>query len=81
MAKNHTNDFWGTSENGEHYHIIEYTEMLDSATYGHPQNRMSGLKEYSLEGGLLVNRITDSEFEIVSTGLRIHVPTDPGTQN
>jgi hypothetical protein len=79
MAKNRTNDFWGTSDNGDTYHIIEYTELLDTATYSQPQSQMSGLKEYRLEDGSPVNQISDSEFEIVSTGVFIRVPSNPAT--
>ena len=68
-----TGSFDATDEGGNRYRIIEYTEILNAATYTVPNRTVAGLKEYRLQDGSNLNKVNDAEFEIVASGQHIRV--------
>ena len=63
----------GKSNTSDYIH--EYTEYQDVATFGEPQSQqVKGLKYYERDSdGLRANRLSDTEFQIVSTGEHVTV--------
>jgi hypothetical protein len=60
-------------EQGQEYQVIEYTEFHDASTFGNPDNWVEGLKEYRLNDGSHVNKTSETEFEIVKSGVKLRV--------
>jgi hypothetical protein len=63
--------FTATDENGTPYDIVEYTEFFDLSAFDHPHQSLPGLKAYRLADGRHVNRISDDEFQIVGSGIKL----------
>jgi hypothetical protein len=68
-----TGEFSAFDETGNRYSIYEYTEIIEAPVFGNPHDWEPGLKEYCLNDGSPVNRLSDREFQIVGTRLKIYV--------
>ena len=68
-----TGQFTAIDEQGRTYQIIEYTKFHDTSTYGNPDNWMEGLKEYRLNDDSHVNKNSETEFEVVASGIKLRV--------
>lgn len=68
-----TNELKAIDSDGERYLIIERTEFYDTGTFGEPGTEEQGLKYYELVTGEKCNRMSESEYQIVSTGKLIRV--------
>jgi hypothetical protein len=68
-----TDEFDAVSEDGEGYHILVYTTMIDvPQTRGNPNPKpLQGLKSARTTEGYGCNRIDDDTWEIVPLGLRV----------
>ena len=62
--------FRTVDENQRHFDILEMVEVVN---VGEPDAQADDLSEYFTANGQRVNKISDTEFEIVSTGRRLHV--------
>ena len=58
-------------EDGEKYTVIEYTEIHDATEFaGGAQEE--GMKYYRLPDGTGVNKISNSEFQVLWSGLKLN---------
>ena len=72
MRKSKTTDsFIATDEHGEKYPITEVTYYVKNAGWGGTESWEEAYKKLSLDDGSAVNRISDTIFEIVSSGVRL----------
>ena len=62
--------FRTVDENHRHFDILEMVEVVNG---GEPSAQKGDQLEYFTANGQRVNKISDTEFEIVSTGRRLHV--------
>jgi hypothetical protein len=72
-GKDLTNKYSCTGEDGTDYTVYEYTEFVESGTLGNSPQEEAGLKELKLADGSAVNWINESEFQIISTGVKVKV--------
>ena len=65
-----TATFEATDDGGSQFHVVEYTVFRHTTTaeitYGD-----EGIKEYELTDGTILNRLTESQFEIQTSGEKI----------
>ncbi len=65
-----TGGFQAVGDDGNEYHVVEYTVFRHTSTaeiaYGD-----DGAKEYELANGAPVNRVSQTDFEIQQSGVRI----------
>lgn len=67
-----TGRFSAKGTDGQIYTVVESTEFVDVTTLeSKGPEWLEGLKAYRLSGGGAVNRHSDLEFSIVSTGVRL----------
>ncbi|MDQ4120711.1 MAG: hypothetical protein M3209_04605 [Acidobacteriota bacterium] len=69
----YTGEIIAIDENGREYRVLEFTEYHDASTFTTPNVWEEGLKELKLSDGSLINKISDTEFEVVATGIRLRV--------
>jgi len=67
-----TDRFVATDDAGKRYKVIEYTGSVKSTTFGNRNAKAEVLKEYRLTDGSYLNRLSETEFEIVRSGVIIH---------
>ena len=61
-----TGRFLAEDQNGKRYQIIEHTTFHDNSAFQKPNEWISGLKEYRLENGTHVNKLSDTEFQTLN---------------
>lgn len=67
-----TDEFDTDSEDGQRFHILIYTTMIDASTLSNPSAApLKGLKRACTSEGHNCNRIDDDTFEIVDLGLQV----------
>lgn len=67
-----TKEFDAVSEDGQQFHMLVYTTMIDASTKDDPQAApIEGFKRTCTSYGQSCNRIDDDTFEIVVLGLRV----------
>ncbi len=66
-----TDKFIATDKYGETYQITEFTEYTDATIFAGSEVWEDIAKEYWLDGDLRINRINDTDFEIVRSGVRL----------
>jgi len=65
-----TEEFDVESEDGQRFHILVFTTMIDASSMSNPNAApLQGLKRVCTSDGEACNRINDDTFEIV--GLRV----------
>jgi hypothetical protein len=70
MALRKTGEIMAVDEKDNRHKIIKYTDFetldtLDAST------ELAGLDEYLLETGEVVNKVSDNEFVVVASGLKL----------
>ncbi len=65
-----TGSFEAVGDDGKQYHIVEYTDFRHTTTAEITFGK-EGVKEYKLGNGAPVRRISETEFEIESSGTKI----------
>jgi len=65
-----TDEFDAASDDGQRFHMLVYTTMIDAGAMSQP-NAVPLLKRICTLDGQVCNRIDDSTFEIVGLGLRV----------
>lgn len=70
-----TKEIVAVDELGQKYQIIEFTEYHDVSTFTTPGIWEEGLKEFRLSDGSPVNKLSDTDFEIVASGVQLRVTT------
>jgi hypothetical protein len=67
-----TEEFDAVSEDGDLFHLLVFTEMIDDSTMSNPNAApLRGLKRVCTSDGQDCNHIGDDTFEIVELGLRV----------
>jgi hypothetical protein len=67
-----TDEFEALADDGQRFHMLVYTTMLDAPSHDHPwPRRVEGPKRVCTSDGLDCNRIDDETFEIVEYGLQV----------
>ncbi len=67
-----TESFQAADEDGNEYHVVEYTDFRHTTTADITYGDGSGdVKEYELANGTPLKRISQTHFEIESSGVRI----------
>jgi hypothetical protein len=74
MSWRHTTTLRAAAGQGRRVHVImEFVEEIALGNLDDPHAKRDGMKMYRTHEGGEVNRISDTEFEIVSTGERVRV--------
>lgn len=66
-----TGTFKAVDDDGNDYNVSEYTLFRHTTTTDMAEG-VGGIKEYRLGNGAAVNQISEAEFEIVSSGIRLY---------
>jgi hypothetical protein len=69
----HTGQYTAEDAQGRRYQIVEYTEFHHVSTFGNLDQWVEGLKDYRLSDGSHVNRDSETEFEIVASGVKLRL--------
>ena len=69
-TREQTARFVARGSDGQTYRVIEVTEFMHTTSLSDAPQKLEGLKSYHLADGRSVNRISDTEFEIVG-GVRL----------
>ncbi len=69
-----TGTFQTVDDNGNHYNVTEYTLFRRTTTSDMALSGGEGeeIKEYKLGNGSPVRKISETEFEITSEGIKLH---------
>lgn len=70
MASRKTGEINAVDENGNRHKIIKYTDFETVDTFG-ASEEVEGLNEYRLASGEVVNKISDTEFVVVASDLKL----------
>lgn len=73
MKQKHVRTIHGLGDDGRRYEINEYATFIPLATLDDPHGEKEGLHGFRTPDGGAVNRISDDEYEIVGTGVRVRV--------
>ena len=67
-----TDEFDAVSEDGQQFHMLVYTTMIDASSRSNPNAApLAGLKRICTSDGQNCNRIDDDTFEIVGMDVRV----------
>jgi len=64
-------EFDAVDSNGKKYRVIHYKSIKNTGTLDNPHSTMLGLSDYKLSSGESINRISDTEFELLRPQIRI----------
>jgi hypothetical protein len=64
-------EFDAFDNNNKKYRVIHYRSIKNVGTLDNPGATMLGLSEYQLSNGVHINRISDTEFELLRPQIRI----------
>ena len=64
-------EFDATDNNNKKYRVIHYRSVISTADMDNPNNTVLGLSDFKLSTGESVNRISDTEFELLRPQIRI----------
>jgi hypothetical protein len=68
-----TGTFKAVDDDGNDYNVSEYTLFRHTTTTDMAEGTSAdGIKEYRLGNGATVNPISEAEFEIASSGIRLY---------
>lgn len=62
-------------DNGKPYFIIEYVEVFEVGEFGNSNKKVEGGTIYLLTSGTPLNRMSETEFIISTSGITVRVPT------
>ncbi len=68
-----TGSFEARGDDGEQYHVVEYTDFVNTTT-AETAFGQEGFKEYKLANGTPLRRLGNREFEIEASGVKITIP-------
>jgi len=64
-------EFVAVDSTGKKYQVIHYKSIINSGGLDNPTSTMLGLSEFRLSSGESINRISDTEFELLWPQIRI----------
>ena len=65
-------EFVAFDDNNSKYRVIHYKSIINAGTLDDPDATILGLSEYRLRSGESINRISDTEFELLRPQIRIY---------
>lgn len=71
MALKKTGEFFAVDGNGKRHKVIKYTEFIDSAGFQIGNEEVQGNDAYSLATGEILNKISDTEYQIAKSGVKL----------
>jgi hypothetical protein len=71
MALRKTGEIKAVDEQGNRHKIIKYTEFVTSSGFQSDDEQLQGDDLYRLATGETLNKISDTEFEIVVSGIKL----------
>ena len=64
-------EFEAIDSNNKKYKVIHYKSVINTGDLDNPNTTKLGLSEYRLSNGDSINRISDTEFELLRPQIRI----------
>lgn len=64
-------EFEAVDDNNKTYRVIHYKSVISTGDLDNPHTTMLGLSEYCLGNGDSINQVSDTEFELLRTQIRI----------
>lgn len=67
----HVGQFSAMGGDGRRYTVYEYRDVIDVSSLAGGRATRDGLPSFKLDGGGHVNKLSDTEFRIVATGVKL----------
>lgn len=64
-------EFEAVDSNGKKYRVIHYKSIINTGELNNPNSTMLGLSDFRLSSGESINRVSESEFELLQQQIRI----------
>jgi hypothetical protein len=66
-----TNKFKTIGDDGLFYNVIEFAEFQHTSKHLFPSGDALGIRQYELEDGSVVNRLSATEFQILISDIKL----------